>query len=178
MRQMDIHVPSVIDSHSASESTDSDAVFTALVAEHHADLVRLAYAMVGNPQLANDLAQSAWTTAWRHRERLREPGKVRGWLLSITANEARRALRRRRLRQFLPLGDHERLVAERGGHDDRIDLVDALQRLSVRDREILARRYALGETSDEIGHHVGMSDSGVRVRIGRLLAALRKELVK
>lgn len=49
-----------------------------------------------------------------------------------------------------------------------------MQRLSVRDRQILALRYALGETSAEIGKQVGLRDSGVRVRLGRLLAALRE----
>ncbi len=51
-----------------------------------------------------------------------------------------------------------------------------MQRLSARDRQILALRFALGETSAEIGQQVGLSDSGVRVRLGRLLAALREEL--
>lgn len=60
--------------------------------------------------------------------------------------------------------------------EGRLDLVAAMQRLSVRDRQILALRYALGETSAAIGKQVGLSDSGVRVRLSRLLAALREEL--
>jgi RNA polymerase sigma factor (sigma-70 family) len=157
---------------------ESDASFTALVAEHHPDLVRLAYAIVGEADLANDVAQSAWAAAWRNRTRLRDPQKVRGWLLTIAANEARRALRRRRLRQLVPLLDDRGPTVPAGRPEERIDLIGALGRLAPRDREILARRYALGETSQEIAEQVGMSDSGVRVRIGRLLAALREELLK
>lgn len=155
---------------------ESEAAFAVLVADHHADLVRLAYAIVGDPDLANDVAQSAWTSAWRNRHRLREPEKVRGWLLTIAANEARRSLRYRRLRQLVPLLDDGAPRTAERAPDDHIDLVEALQRLSPRDREILARRYALGETSQEIGEQIGMSDSGVRVRIGRLLEALREVL--
>ena len=156
-----------------------EASFTALVAEHHGDLVRLAYAMVGDPDVARDVAQSAWIAAWRNRSRLREPDKVRGWLLTIAANEARRSLRRRRLWQLIPLADDDGPRVATGHHpDDEIDLVVALQRLPPRDREILARRYALGETSQEIADQIGMSDSGVRVRIGRVLEALRKELLR
>jgi RNA polymerase sigma-70 factor (ECF subfamily) len=175
---MDIDVVSVTERPAEASSGVSEAGFTALVTEHHGDLVRLAYAIVGNPDNANDVAQSAWAAAWRNRHRLREPSKVRGWLLTIAANEARRSLRRRRLRQFIPLVDDSGPTVVARIPEDQIDLIQAFQRLRPRDREILARRYALGETSQEIAEQVGMSDSGVRVRIGRLLRMLREELLK
>ena len=174
---MDMNVVSVTEQPAEGSQAISEAGFAALVAEHHADMIRVAYAMVGDPDLANDVAQSAWTAAWRNRTRLREPEKVRGWLLTIAANEARQSLRRRRLRQFIPFGDDSDRSAPMRHPDDRIDLIQALQQLRPRDREILARRYALGESSVEIAEQVGMSDSGVRVRIGRLLEMLREELL-
>lgn len=157
---------------------NAEAYFTALVADHHADLIRLAYAMVGEVPLAQDVAQAAWAAAWKHRAALRDPTKTRSWLLTITANEARRALRGRRLRRWLPLASEAGAVPAAAVRDREgaIDLVAALQRLPARDRQILALRYALGETSAEIGQQVGLSDSGVRVRLGRLLAILREEL--
>lgn len=154
---------------------DAEASFAMLVATHHADLVRLAYAIVGDADTAHDVAQAAWTSAWRNRGRLRERDKVRGWLLTIAANEARRVLRRRRLRQVLRMGE-DRAASVAPDRAAAIDLVQALQSLAPRDREMLARRYALGQTSDEIGQQLGMTGSGVRVRIGRLLAALREVL--
>lgn len=175
---MDIDVASSITRRDDVSPLDSEAAFAALVAAHHRDVVRLAYAIVGDPDVANDVAQSAWTAAWRNRSRIREPEKVRGWLLTIAANEARRSLRRRRLRQFVSLADDRGPTVAAGQPENQIDLVEALQRLRPRDREILARRYALGETSREIAEHIGMSDSGVRVRIGRLLGSLREELSK
>lgn len=175
---MDIDVASVTDLPTEASPGVSETGFTALVADHHGDLVRLAYAIVGDPDLAKDVAQSAWAAAWRNRHRLREPDKVRGWLLTIAANEARRSLRRRRLRQFIPLADDRGRTVPAPPPDEQIDLIQAIQRLRPRDREILARRYALGESSQEIGEQVGMSDSGVRVRIGRLLEMLREELLK
>ncbi|MDQ3412118.1 MAG: hypothetical protein M3509_08355 [Chloroflexota bacterium] len=73
---MDIDVASAI----SGSPLDSEAAFAALVADHHRDLVRLAYAIVGDPDVANDVAQAAWTAAWRNRSRIREPENVlRGW---------------------------------------------------------------------------------------------------
>lgn len=152
------------------------AEFAELVESHHADLVRLAYAMTGDVELANDIAQTTWASAWQHRAELRDRSRARSWLLTIAANRARSALRRQRLVHWLPLGS-PRISGELSVEDVHSpDLVAALQRLAPRDRRILGLRYGLGETSAEIGRQVGLSDSGVRVRISRLLPALREEL--
>jgi RNA polymerase sigma factor (sigma-70 family) len=158
-----------------AEAIDEADAFAALVADHHADVLRLAGAITGDRDLAADVAQATWAAAWQHRRDLRDPDRVRGWLLTITANQARSALRRRRLRHWLPLlAPAEPSVPAR--QEERIDLIAALQRLPVRDRQILALRYGLGETSAEIGRRVGLSDAGVRVRISRLLTRLREDL--
>jgi RNA polymerase sigma factor (sigma-70 family) len=131
--------------------------------------------MTGDRDLARDVVQAAWMAAWRHRSQLREPTKVRGWLLTITANEARATLRKRRIQRWAGLFQQPDKT-ELTSLDDRLDLIDALQRLPIRDRQLLTLRYALGETSAEIGRQCEMTESAVRVRIGRLLRRLREEL--
>jgi RNA polymerase sigma factor (sigma-70 family) len=155
--------------------TDEAAAFTALVADLHADVLRLAGAITGDYDLAQDVAQATWAAAWLHRHELREPDRVRSWLLTITANQARSALRRGRLRRWLPFASAEFSAAPMR-REEHLDLIKALQRLPMRDRQILALRYGLGETSAEIGRQVGLSDSGVRVRLTRLLARLQEDL--
>lgn len=150
--------------------------FADIVAAHQADLVRLAGAMTGDGELARDVAQAAWVAAWQHRSELRDPAKLRGWLLTITANQARAALRRRMVRSWLRTTAASETSHPADAGEDRLDLIAALQRLPVRDRQILALRYALGETSAEIGRQCGLTESAVRVRIGRLLRRLREEL--
>lgn len=69
---------------------DSES-FVGIVSAYHADFLRLAGAMTGDAELARDVAQSAWVSAWQHRSQLRDPAKLRGWLLTIVANQARGA---------------------------------------------------------------------------------------
>ena len=59
---------------------------------------------------------------------------------------------------------------------DRLDLINALRRLGPEDRRLLALRYVADLGSDEIGSLLGMSSSGVRGHLSRLLGRLRKEL--
>jgi DNA-directed RNA polymerase specialized sigma24 family protein len=149
--------------------------FEELVERHHADLVRLAFAMSGDRAAAEDAVQACWDAAWRSRAEIREPARMRGWLFTVTANEVRRQMRRDRLRGLLQgrLRGPKPLPAI---DVPRLDLASALTRISVADRELLAMRYGLGLTSAEIAGHVGLSAPGVRRRLQRVLVRMRKEL--
>ena len=57
-----------------------------------------------------------------------------------------------------------------------IDLFNALHHLKPEDRRLLALRFVGGLDSTEIGTLVGMSPSGVRGHLSRLVERLRKEL--
>lgn len=74
------------------------AAFTELVARHHRDLLRVAYVICRHSALAEDSAQSAWAIAWRRIGDVRDPSQIRGWLIAVAANEARRIMRSRRPR--------------------------------------------------------------------------------
>ena len=57
-----------------------------------------------------------------------------------------------------------------------MDLVNAIQRLKPDERSLLALRYGADLDSSEIGPLLGLSASGVRARLARLMGRLRKEL--
>jgi RNA polymerase sigma-70 factor (ECF subfamily) len=154
--------------------------FTELVERHHDELVRISYAITGDLDAARDAAQLAWIKAWQQLRSVREPERLRSWLIAIAANEARQRIRadkRRRVREITP-------VMEEDSHGtastfaDRIDLSAALFRLDADDRRLLALRFLAGMTADEIGDAIGLSGSGVRSRLSRLVAQLREELSK
>jgi len=154
------------------------AAFSRIVAEHHDDMARACFVICGDRDMAQDAVQAAWPIAWRKLASLREPDRLRPWLITIAANEARQAMRRHRRYRVVEIE-----VADVGGeeHDPslratRIDLAAALRRLSLEDRSVLALRYVSGFDATEIGHAVGMSASGVRSRLARAAARLRSEL--
>jgi RNA polymerase sigma-70 factor, ECF subfamily len=153
--------------------------FTELVDRHHAELVRIAYVITGDLDAARDSAQLAWIKAWQRLPSVREPERLRTWLIAIAANEARqhlRAHRRRRVREILPAGPGDGPAHDTTTSVDRLDLGAALARLDVADRELIAMRYLAGLTAEEIGVAAGLTASGVRSRLSRLIARLREDL--
>ena len=81
---------------------DSDAA-TAFVRRHQARVFGLAVTMVGDPAVAEEIAQEAFTRAWRHAESYdTRRGKVSTWLLTITRNLAIDHLRAHRTEPLDP----------------------------------------------------------------------------
>jgi RNA polymerase sigma factor (sigma-70 family) len=153
-----------------------ELAFARIVAAHHDDMARIAYFVCGDSDIAEEAEQSAWAVAYRLLKDLRDPDRLRQWLMSIAANEARQIARSRRRRSVreLAVGDPRR--PRDVDHAALIDLADALGRLDPRDRAIVGLRFIGGFESAEIGRAMGMSATGVRVRLHRLLERLRKDL--
>ena len=87
----------------AGARAGDEAAFTRLVAAYHADMLRVAFVITGDADVASDAAQLAWQTAWRKLGHLREPDRIRSWLVAIAANEARQLTRRQRRRSVVEI---------------------------------------------------------------------------
>ena len=132
----------------------------------------------GDRELAEDAVQSAWLVAWRKLHSLRDPDRVRPWLLSVTVNEVRQLIRRRHGPvievDMQALGDAR---SDPSIGIERLDLRRALGHLSPEERALLAMRYVVDLRSDELATAVGTSPSTARTRLCRVVDRLRRELL-
>jgi RNA polymerase sigma factor (sigma-70 family) len=155
-----------------------EAAFARIIRAHHDDMTRVCFLICTDLDLADEAVQSAWLIVWRKLKGLRDPARLRPWLVSVAANEARQLLRRRRR---TPVVEIAVMDAVTGGSDPAgrigdLDLANALARLDPDDRALLALRYVAGFDSTELGRATGRSPSGTRARLARLLDRLRKDL--
>jgi RNA polymerase sigma factor (sigma-70 family) len=153
-----------------------EVAFARIVAAHHNDMARIAFFVCGDLDIAEEAEQSAWAVVYRRLKNLRDPDRLRPWLMSVAANEARQMVRSRGRRTVRELAVGDTTQPRDVDHAAMIDLADALGRLDPRDRAIVGLRFIGGFDSWEIGQAMGMTASGVRVRLHRLLGRLRKDL--
>lgn len=155
-----------------------EAAFARLVVEHRAAMARVAFVICGDPEATRDAVQSAWTIAWRRLHTLRDQDQIHAWLVAIAANEARQAMRASRRRPVVDIST----TIQSGVREDPADLIGlvdlqrALAQLGPDDRRLLALRFVAGFDSVEIARVTGISASGVRSRLARLIARLRTEI--
>ena len=154
-------------------------------------LYSLAYKMVSDHQLAEDLLQETFIRVWR-RAATYSPGAgtVRGWLFAILRNHTIDYLRRQRQRTVpkeIPLGEIEcddRVVAfddtweEVWHHEEQAQLREALGQLTEKQRMVLELSYFQGYTHIEIANMCKLPLGTVKSSMRQGLLALKRELMK
>lgn len=169
----------------ATDGANDLECFLALVEQHTPSLLKVTSALVGFAD-AEDAAQEAVVKAWQARTSLRDPAKLRPWLLRIAVNVCREWRRGRfglhqRLQQALP-GDSESALAtlksDPGASDAEagLDLREAINALDHDLRLIVVLRYYGGMDATEIGAALGIPPATVRTRLRRALTVLRQRL--
>jgi RNA polymerase sigma factor (sigma-70 family) len=160
-----------------------ELAFARIVAAHHDDMARVCFVICGDVDLAQEAVQASWPQAWRKMTTIRDPERLRPWLISIAVNETKQLVRRRgrRMVREIPIDAEGSALAasarsDPGTRAGELDLLNALAGLDDADRTLVGLRYAAGLNSSEIARIVGISAGGVRSRLARLLDRLRKEL--
>lgn len=164
----------------ARAAAGDEVAFGTIVRAYHEDMRRVCVVVAGEDAIAEEAVAAAWAIAWRKLGAVRDPLRLRPWLVSVAVNEARQLIRARRRRALVEVpvvGPDE----APGGPDpastiSAVDLRNALARLDPADRALIAMRYLAGFDSNELAVATRRSPSGTRARLGRLLRRLEKDL--
>src|SRR5687768_17223249 len=76
-----------------------EVAFGHLVAAHHEDMRRICAFVVRDEGIAEEAVQLAWSIVWRRLGSLRDPTRLKPWLMRVAINEAKHLLRSQRRRQ-------------------------------------------------------------------------------
>jgi RNA polymerase sigma-70 factor (sigma-E family) len=155
-----------------------DREVTALYEAHALSLIRLAYAMLGDRQAAEDVVQEAFLGLYRRWSKLRDTASAPGYLRASVLNGCRMVLRASvsrddRVAGELPWESAEAtaLVSEEYRH-----LLRGIQALPPRQREALLLRYYLDLSEEETARSMGVRRGTVKSATSRALAALGRRM--
>jgi len=167
-----------------ARSGDLDA-YEVLVVRYTAAAHRAAV-LLGAGDDAEDVVQEAMVKAYRQISRYRGESGFRPWLLAIVANETRNLHRSRRRRDGLVMRAAAGEELEPTSPDPadsvltverRRQLIDQLNRLDQRDREVLVCRFLLDLSEAETAVTLGLPKGTVKSRSSRALRKLRGRLL-
>ena len=171
----------------AGMAAGDTACATVIVRRYQRHVFGVAVAVVGDPSSAEDVAQEAFTRAWRHAG-VYDPARssVATWLASITRNLAIDAVR---VRRAAPV-DAEALAeilgdargpgpAERAeASSEQVRLREALARLPEAQRRAVVLAAIGGRTAAEVSRveEIPVGTAKTRIRTG--LLRLREDLLR
>lgn len=153
--------------------SDVDA-FELVFEQHHASIYRYLCRLLGDADLAEDLAQQTFLKAYKALASGSQPDNLRAWLYTIATNTAFSALRRRKLIAWLPL-THEALRHPQPGPEARLGeqelVAQALAQLPRRDAACLLLHFHEGLSCAEVAAAMGVSLAAAKSRLYRARAA-------
>jgi RNA polymerase sigma-70 factor (ECF subfamily) len=154
-----------------------ESLFASILATYEAPISRYLYGMVADAEVARDLAQETFLSAYRALSDV-EVAALSAWLYRVATNHALMHLRRKRRIAWLPMSalsqGQQPPVA---GENDTVVMADAvatmLARLDPKDRACLLLKAA-GFSGEEIGAQLGCSPAAARTRLSRAREAFRR----
>ena len=166
---------------------DGDARAFELIYDRHGGAAfSLAYRMVGNRAIAEDITQEAFLSMWRSRVRYeRERGSVRAWVLGIVHHRTIDALRRNLVhdrRRASAEGIEERQEApertdvEVARRDEARTVREALDTLPEEQHQVIQLAYFGGFTHTQIAEMLDMPVGTVKGRMRLGLDKMRRAL--
>ena len=170
---------------SRSIEGDCDA-FAGLVAKYNRLGGAIAFGVLGDFDLAEDVVQDAFLRAYRSLERLRDPARFRVWFSGIVRKRAIDVLRQRKVRDAValpaePVGlpDGAPSPAELLLIDERREKVlEAIQELPADDRDVVVLKHMEGLSYREISEITNTTVSSVESRLFRARQALKDKLTR
>lgn len=146
--------------------------FTALFHQYNAPLCRYLAHLVGNDEVARDLAQETFFRAWQSLSTMRDEQRFAHWLYKIATNLARSYQRHARLVRWLPwvesVGEQTRQVPgpERQVMEAEVVAL-TLARLTPKYRVCLLLQLEGGFSQREIAQLLHLTEKSVSVYVSR-----------
>ena len=158
-----------------------DSALNELVRRHHGGAYRVALSIVRDEDTAQDVVQDAFLKAFRALDSFRADAAFRSWLFTITANEARGAIRKGGRRRETALDDVGPVrSSDMSPADAAVVALESerarrmMEGLPDKQRMSVSLRIDEGLSFKEIGEVIGSSEGAARVNYFHGIRRLRE----
>ena len=152
--------------------------FASLVRQHQAMVFSIAWHLLRDRAVAEELAQDVFLSLHQHLGEMESPEHVLYWLRRVTSNRALDEARRRQRRPMVSLESAPEPVAVTPAGDPLLDtsLRKLVAALPEKARAIVVLRYQEDLDPAEITRVLGIPVGTVKSQLQRALALLREKL--
>ena len=164
-----MHAQTMSEPHARTSSMEE------LYAAHAQRVGRLAYFLVGDTELAQDLVQEAFLKVFARWGNLREAHSFAAYLNRTVVNLAHKTHRRRMVeRRYFEKQPGLETVAPTRDYETADELWQQLQLLPQRQRTAIVLRYYEDLSDQQAAEAMGCSETAIASLVQRALNALRK----
>lgn len=156
-----------------------DEAFSELINLHKENLYKIAFVYLKNEQDALDATSDTVYKAYMNIKSIRNPSFFKTWIIRILINSANDRLRA--AKNIIYIDDYQKLdnlynVEAEFEIDANVDLLNAIDKLDIRFKNIVVLKYFQDMTISEISKVLKLPEGTVKVYLHRSLKKLRLEL--
>ena len=158
-----------------------DVSSAAALVERYTDVLgAVAYGIVGDFTLAEDVVQETFARAARRIRTLRDPARLGAWLVGIARHVAHDVLRKR-VRETPWNGQEPRSNQGGPGREAERSELRSLLHKAIADlpedqRDVFSMKYMAGMSYRDIAHALGMTSDAVSQKLWRVRQKLQSKL--
>ncbi|MFP3393209.1 sigma-70 family RNA polymerase sigma factor [Brevibacillus sp. SIMBA_040] len=153
-------------------------MLSALMSDYGDNIVQLAYLIVKDKGIAEDITQEVFLKAYRGLDQFRQESSVKTWLYRIAINESRKYLRSWSFRQiFSTYLSKKELGPEKVADTNveaavmqrlsKVQIAERVMMLSPLYRKVMILHYFEDLSIKEIAHVLNISEDAVRTQLHR-----------
>jgi len=156
--------------------------FDELVRKYKDMMFALTYRMTGNREAALDLVQDTFFAAYRGLKKFREDAGFSSWLYRIASNRSLNYLNRRKLINFLPIGESTHRepsyeMEDKASYNELSkEMKSAIDSLPPKQKLVFNLRFYEKMPFGEIASVLNKSESTVKTNYQKAVEKLRKKL--
>jgi len=153
---------------------NQDEFISTLFYKEYKKMVSVAYRMTGNMETAQDLVQDTFLLAVKHYDELLSHPTPEAWLMLTLRNLTWNENRKQKMRKSISLNDL--LDIPTCDKMQKLDEVLPTKLLSTDEQKVLSWRFEKQLSYKEMANRLGISESGCRSQVSRVIAKCRKIL--
>ncbi|KAB3529206.1 RNA polymerase sigma factor [Alkaliphilus serpentinus] len=153
-----------------------------LIEEYSNKLLRIAYYIVKDQEMAEDIVQESLISIYKNIDGFRGDSQLSTWLTRVVINNAKRVVGKKRVINFFPLKDllikdHKPLPHEVVIKKEKEEVLkEILMSLPVKYKEVLVLYFYEELKIKEISEILDISESGIKSRLKRGKEKIRLEM--
>ncbi|WP_241236340.1 sigma-70 family RNA polymerase sigma factor [Brevibacillus marinus] len=166
-----------------------EAALEAIMHEYGEKIIQLAYLIVKDRSMAEDITQEVFIKAYQSLDSFRGDSSLRTWLYRIAINESRKYLRswsfrnifstfkqkkEKRMETIDPADVESTVLAS----VRRAEIAEMVMSMSPQYREIITLHYYEDLSIREVSHVLGVSEDAVRTKLSRARRQFKKLMEK
>lgn len=161
-------------------SKDRNAALSEAYDKYADKLYRIALSQLQNREDADDAVQDVFIKYFSIPIGFSDDEHEQAWLIRVTVNRCHDILRRKKIRTHITLDDISELIPDESSSDANIalDVMKSLEMIPEKLRVVIVLHDLEGFKINEIANSLGISQSGVKMRLLRGREKLKSILEK